>query len=187
MDFMKWFSGKRADTVSASWGFAEATFFFLVPDVWITLLATTGFKKGLRACFLALAGALAGGLLIYLLGVYYREPILIFYDYLPAIGLEMQERVALELAEKGAPAVFAGPASGTPYKIYAVQAAESGLGLTPFLAISVPARLFRFLAALLGGQALAFLLRKKGFKHQIMVAVVLWTVGYGFYFARMPN
>ncbi len=180
-------SDKKADFVSVSWGFAEATFFFLVPDVWITLIALSGMRKGLRACMLALAGALVGGLTVYLLGVYYRPEIFSFYDWIPAISPEMLQRVLEDVQNDGVFAVLMGPASGTPYKIYAAAAADANLGLLAFFAISIPARLFRFVAACLAARLLAVILKKKAFNTRVLVMATLWIVGYSLYFIFMPN
>ena len=54
-----------------AWGFAEATLFFVVPDVWLTLIAVRrGLRPALVACGWALAGALAGGLAMYAWGAF---------------------------------------------------------------------------------------------------------------------
>ena len=57
--------------IAGIWGFAEATLFFIVPDVWLTLIAVRrGLVPALAACGWALAGALAGGLAMYAWGVF---------------------------------------------------------------------------------------------------------------------
>ncbi|MFM9106139.1 MAG: hypothetical protein ACKOWF_05500, partial [Chloroflexota bacterium] len=40
---------RAAARIAALWGFAEATVFFIVPDVWIGLLAAFDPRAGLRA------------------------------------------------------------------------------------------------------------------------------------------
>src|SRR5690606_1189122 len=60
--------GRGAQGVSLLWGFAEATVFFVVPDVWISRLALSSWPAALRACGFALVGALAGGALLYRAG-----------------------------------------------------------------------------------------------------------------------
>ena len=59
---------RRAAAIAGGWGLAEATLFFVVPDVWIGLLALFGWRAGLRAVALAVAGALLGGALMYGVG-----------------------------------------------------------------------------------------------------------------------
>ncbi len=46
---------------SLIWGFAEATFFFIVPDVLLTLIALKNWRLATRACLWSLGGALIGG------------------------------------------------------------------------------------------------------------------------------
>ena len=51
----------RANAIASLWGFAEATVFFIVPDVLLSWLALRSPKSGLIACLFALLGALIGG------------------------------------------------------------------------------------------------------------------------------
>src|SRR5436190_634460 len=50
---------------AVAWGFAEATLFFIVPDVLITLIALFSFKKSALAMLLATLGAVVGGALMF--------------------------------------------------------------------------------------------------------------------------
>ena len=58
-------------------------------------------------------------------------------------------RVQEGIERSGFAAVFLGPLTGTPYKIYAVEVGRRGLSLPLFLLLSVPARRIRFVAATL--------------------------------------
>jgi membrane protein YqaA with SNARE-associated domain len=129
---------------AAVWGFAEATLFFVVPDVLITWLAGRELRRGLWAALGATAGALLGGLLMFAWGWNDPASALAALDGVPAIGEAMLERVRLDLEAHGLVAMFTGPLLGTPYKIYAALAGELGMGPGEFLLISVPARLLRF-------------------------------------------
>ncbi len=56
----------RGYALSAAWGFAEATLFFIVPDVIVTFLAFRyGFRRGWIAAAWAAFGAVIGGIVIY--------------------------------------------------------------------------------------------------------------------------
>jgi hypothetical protein len=66
-------------------------------------------------------------------------------ENVPDVNPDMLARVRAELSELGGLATFLGPLTGTPYKVYAIQAAHSGVDLWSFLFISIPARLYRFL------------------------------------------
>jgi len=51
-----------AVAVSAVLGFAEATLFFIVPDVYLTLLAVQGAPVALGGCVAAVTGALVASI-----------------------------------------------------------------------------------------------------------------------------
>ena len=147
---------------AALWGFAEATLFFIVPDVLLTFLAMRRpLRLALIATVLVVAGALVGGSLMYAWGA--RDPAAArsALDRVPAIAAEMVQRVEGELSSRGPVAVVWGPLRGTPYKIYAVQAGALGIGLAAFLAISIPARLGRFVVAVLVTCAVARVMRPR--------------------------
>ena len=129
------------------WGLAEACLFFIVPDVLLSWLALRRpWAQVWRACLWALGGALLGGVLMYSWGMLAAPSALAALQQIPAISLAMCEAVARQLREQGALALFIGPLTGVPYKIYAVQSGAQQASLWLFLAISVPARLLRFLA-----------------------------------------
>ena len=55
-------SSRAALTLAFAWGFLEATFFFIVPDVLLTLIACRMLRPALKASVAALTGALIGTL-----------------------------------------------------------------------------------------------------------------------------
>ena len=69
--------------IAGLWGFAEATFFFLVPDVWLSFLAIESFTQGVAGSFAALAGALNGGSLMWFYG---RRSPLEAFNFLSRMG-----------------------------------------------------------------------------------------------------
>lgn len=170
------------------WGFAEATLFFVVPDVLLTFMALENRRRALVACGAAVAGAVAGGYLMYSLGRANADAANALLDAVPAISPSMIARVQSGLASSGPLALFLGPLTGTPYKIYAAQSGALGLGLPEFLLISVPARGLRFALLVLGtfwastGRLSAWSLRKKR-----LVLALLWVVFYAAYFAAHPG
>lgn len=145
----------RAHLLAFTWGFAEGTAFFIVPDVWLSRMALDDAGEARRASFSALAGALLGGVLVHAWGR--RVPARTSRDALlrvPAITPEMVERVEAEL-ERGMHTMVRGPLQGIPYKIYARTAGMTGVPLGRFLLWSIPARLPRFLLLVVGTQAAA--------------------------------
>ena len=172
--------------VAVAWGFAEATFFFLVPDVLLSAIAIADWRLALLACLASLAGALAGGALMYRAGRRPDGAVRAFLLRIPGISPAMLERVAAEITSRGLRAVLLGPMSGTPYKLYAVEAGRRGLSPGGFLLVSVPARLVRFVAVTLLAAWLA---------HGVFPALpaatryaawaVAWIAFYAWYFAAM--
>ena len=173
---------------AALWGFAEATVFFLVPDVLLSAIALRRKRLAYFACLVAVAGALPGGGAMYAWGERDAAGARRFLDRLPAISARMIERVGREVEGSGALSLFVGPTRGTPYKIYAVESGARSLPLAPFLAVSVPARLIRFALVV----ALAAFCARRLFPGappaRLYAAwLVAWTAFYGLYFALMPG
>jgi membrane protein YqaA with SNARE-associated domain len=183
-----WTTGPRAQLVALAWGFAEATVFFVVPDVWISRLALSSRGAALRACAAALAGAIAGGLLLYALAPQHGPALLAFFDHLPAIGPGLIGRVQAQLRELGGAGLVLGGFSGAPYKLYAVQAPAAGLGWAAFAACSVVARGARFVAGALLARGLARWLAPRLGEAMVRRAWwVAWVVFYAAYWTLMPG
>jgi membrane protein YqaA with SNARE-associated domain len=177
----RWLNG-----LAASWGAAEATLFFIVPDVLLSRIALQDRRRALRACLWALAGALAGGTLVWILGHADPAPTRTLFTQIPAIDHDMIRRVHRQILDLGAGAVFIGPLTGTPYKIYALEAAGAGVGLLPFLLVSVPARLLRFVAVVLLTHAVAAGLHRLASSRAIAwLHAAAWAAFYAWYFYVM--
>ena len=170
--------------IAGLWGFAEATLFFLVPDVWLTSLAVRrGLKPALLSCLAALAGALLGGLAMYSWGAANPEAARDMLDRVPAIDPTMIAEVRTALSEDGVTAIFLGPLYGVPYKIYAVEAAGAGIALTSFLAASIPARLLRFVLLTVAAWSIsAALSRRTAPRARTALPIAVWAAFYAAYF-----
>ncbi len=178
----------RANAIASLWGFAEATLFFIVPDVLLSWLALRSTKSGLIACLFALLGALVGGSAMWLWGRIDPDSARAIFELLPAIGGDSIASVQMQLADSGITALFLGPLGGTPYKIYAVEAANLGFGLAIFLAVSIPARLTRFvLVTIASGVASRVLRRRFSLRTVQMIHVGCWAVFYAWFFTVMAD
>jgi membrane protein YqaA with SNARE-associated domain len=176
--------------VAALWGFAEATLFFVVPDVWLTAVAVRrGARAALAAALCAAAGALVGGALMYAWGADDPAGAAAALDAVPAVSPAMLDRVRADLERDGAAAaLLAGAFSGVPYKAYAALAPSAGVGPWPLLAATAPARLARFvpaclLAALLSG-VLSGRLSARG---RTLVLAGFWAAFYAYYLGVTPG
>ena len=135
------------------WGFAEATVFFIVPDVYMGFVALFNWRRGLSSAIAALVGAMLGGSVMYILAMNNPSGINSFLAHIPLIDMELVNDVANQTQASGLAAVLTGPVRGTPYKIYAAQAGEQALPFLSFVLMTIPARLERFipLVLVLGG------------------------------------
>lgn len=179
--------GRGPEVLAAAWGFAEATLFFLVPDVLLTWLALSLPRRALRACYWALGGTLIGAVtMIAWTGASPggTEAALVA---LPGISTELLEEVRGELVRDGLPAILTGPVQGIPYKTYVVEATILGFSAWKLVAVSVPARLFRFLLLTLLAIGLARgPLRRVPNRTLRILHVCAWTVFYLAYFTFFP-
>jgi membrane protein YqaA with SNARE-associated domain len=170
------------------WGLAEATFFFVVPDVYLGFVALFHWRRGLWATAAALAGAVIGGALMCSLAAARPEALEQFVLRVPGISPPMVQTVADQMRASGLWALVAGPLGGIPYKIYAVQAGGLRLSLPLFLLLTIPARLERLLPVSLGAGLLGTWLRpwiKRYPAIAVAVYVLLWVTIYILYYARL--
>jgi hypothetical protein len=163
-------------------------FFFIVPDVWLSLLARKSLRHALVASLYALAGALCGGILIHVWASHDPATVTALIEKVPAISSGMIEQVRADLEQQGAWAIVTGPLQGIPYKTFASQAPEAGIPLATLLAYSIPARLLRFFAVTLLCYAGVRLLERWFSSNSVLRALLgCWIAFYGFYFWHMPG
>ncbi len=176
------FSHVGVNLAALAWGLAEATLFFIVPDVLLSWLALDRAWVAFVACLWALVGALVGGAIMYAWGGLDLAGALSVVERVPDIRPAMIEATGRQVREEGALALFLGPLTGTPYKIYALQAGAANLGWLPFLVASVPARLLRFV--LIAGIAALVSHRLKGtsLRARRVVHLMVWFTFYLWFF-----
>jgi hypothetical protein len=164
--------------IAAAWGLAEATLFFIVPDVLLTWLA--GFRPRLvwRAVAACLGGALLGGLLMYLAAADSPERMRALLDLVPAISADFIAATGVTLQEQYGSQMLRAGFSGVPYKILAVESAVQGQSLATFLGWSVPARLSRWILVVLLARGVTMVVRAR-FAAADRVLWALWGVGWG--------
>lgn len=181
----------RANTIRTAavvWALAEATFFFIVPDVLLTAVAVEDRRRALAASLWAVPGALLGGVLMYAWGTQSIAGAETFLDRVPAVGIDMIRQVRIDLATEGLQAMFLGPLLGRPYKIYAVEAGGMGIALPWMILVSIPARWIRFAAL---SWITATISRKlartwsRAARYTLLAAC--WSIFYSLYFWFMPS
>ncbi len=170
--------------VAAIWGFAEATLFFLVPDIWFSVQGRKNLHRGLLACVYGLVGALLGGVVIYLWSGADPDGAAKLISRVPAIGPTMFEQVGESLKSDGIGALLMGPFLGIPYKVYAAQASTAGIGLGAFFLASIPARLLRFVCITAVVHYTAHYCKRRGWVAEPLPFILCaWLVFYVFYFS----
>jgi hypothetical protein len=170
------------------WGLAEGTLFFIVPDVFLTLLV----PWSLRAALVAWAGSILGSLLAVLL--LFRGMAIDpggqvgVITALPGISPHLVGSVSGALALHGLPWSPWLVAGGIPLKVYAVAAAGLGVPLATMLPWTLFARVVRIapvlLLALLAAR-LAGELPRHHPRRWCGGVLLAWAAFYAFYFQRM--
>lgn len=184
----RWGNERLARPLAAAWGLAEATLFFVVPDVALGFLALRSRRVALAACLWAFAGALVGGALMYAWGRSSPDGAEAALAKVPAIDERTIRRVRGELERSGALAVALGPLRTTPYKIYAVEAGALELPPAAVLAASVPSRLVRFLLTVLVVTLLVrYPMRGWSLDRQRLALGLFWVAIYLFLMSRAPG
>lgn len=179
----------RDHGVAAAWGFAEATFFFVVPDVWTSWVGLRRPKRALGTTVSALGGALAGGAVTFWWGrAAAAETSRAALVKVPAVTDSMVSEVEQEVAASGAASLMRGPTRGVPYKLYARAAGLQRTSLLHFLAWTVPGRLIRFLVVTLAASGTAAVVRRSvpGISER-RISTVFWTCWAAFYAVFIPR
>lgn len=178
----------RRSWLSGIWGFAEATLFFILPDVLLSYYALDKKHNLTRLCCITLLGALLGGGVMYCWGQYNFDTAYYLVESVPAINDELMATVHEQLKSSGVLAIFTGPLQGLPYKTFAVQASAAHISIIEFLLISIPARLVRFLVIAYMARWIALnLLKHIQRRHLVAVWGGVWLVVYALYFYHFPS
>ena len=169
---------------AAAWGAAEASFFFLVPDI---LLTAALLRRGLRtALLLSVAAAICAaltGAAMYCWGAQDIAAARAAMLKVPAVGPDLLARVQREFSGAWSLELAMGAIGGVPYKLYAVEAGARHVPLWLFLPVSFAARLARFVLTLLLAALGRALLVRLGKAHWMMaVWAAAWTLVYLVYF-----
>lgn len=169
---------------------AEASLFFIVPDLLISYLALTrGFKAGAWASLLAAVGAVVGGAAIFLWSA--QQPISAYraVEAVPAISDAMIADARADIAANGwFVAAVKGPLTSTPYKVYALLAPHAGAHLTAFAPAALPVRLPRFLFVALCFGLIGHLIRARIDRRILLAAFTSgWLLFYGWFWLTHPG
>jgi membrane protein YqaA with SNARE-associated domain len=169
------------------WGFAEATFFFIVPDVLLTLVALYSWRRSAQLLASILLGALAGGTAMFYFGAKAEPQAKAVVLQVPFVSRSMFVNTRQGFERNGIWTLVRGPGNGIPYKVYCVQASRYANWGT-FIVISVLARLERFAPFWVVAAVLGTVFRKQIQRRQMIPALIhvsLWILGYAWYWSRI--
>ncbi|MEZ5995817.1 MAG: hypothetical protein R3C25_08680 [Hyphomonadaceae bacterium] len=174
--------------LALAWGAAEATIFFIVPDVLLSLAGLCrGGREASNIAFVAAIGAALGGCVMFAWSATDHAAAVAAVSAVPAVSDAMMNAAAAGVGERGwLVAALLGPLTSTPYKVFALLAPEAGVSPPLFVLTSVLARLPRFLlAAWAGGLARQWF--DIGGTRLVLVWAMAWIVFYAAFFSLMPN
>ena len=173
--------------LSAIWGFAEGTFFFVVPDVLFTRTTLLSVKRGWVQFFVAVIGATLAGALMYLWASASPSQARSAVAAVPFLGEKIIAPTEQRWNDHGTPSLFSNPLSGVPYKVHAILA-PSHLSLPEFLLLSLPLRAERMLLSMIVFVPLAMWARRSEGRTRIglrfhagfwiAVYAIYWSVNY---------
>ena len=180
---------KRA-SIGFLWGFAEATLFFVVPDVWLGWVAIFARRSAWAVLAATLAGALLGGAVTFGASkAATPSTTAAILDGVPTVNQEAIDRVSREMEEHGPRSVLFGSIRmGTPYKLYARAAGVQDQSLAGFVLWSIPGRLERMLPVLLIALAAGHFLRvwiAANRRLAMGLYAALWLAVYTVYVVRI--
>jgi membrane protein YqaA with SNARE-associated domain len=167
------------------WGFAEATLFFIIPDVVIGWAALSGWRRGLRMLGAAIAGAVLGGLVLYGFAATHAAAARAAIDAVPFVHGAMLARVTADYERQGPSAILFAPGNGIPYKVYAALAPPV-TDPASFTLLTILARLERFLPGWLLFTVVGVRFRRWIAEHPRGAAgtyAAAWAIGYAIYWS----
>ena len=172
--------------IVAGWSAAEAALFFIVADVPISWIAVrSGTRAAVIAAVVAAFSSVVGAAVIFAWSERNAAGAAAAMTSLPAIDAKLIARAASGF-HQGALAMLVGSFSGTPFKLYALEAGrQHGYA---FLLLAPLLRLPRFLSvAVLVGRISHLLSRWLDARQRLILLGALWVLFYAFYFSAVPG
>ncbi len=183
----RWIVGYPGIILALLWGFAEGTFFFIIPDVFLSYAAILNWRRTWRHVLASTLGALLGGALLFQWSTAAPVQARGAISRVPFVTEGMFAQVDSGFRSHGLLSVFLGSVSGIPYKLYAVEGPKFCSEME-FLIATPPARLIRFLLTWSGFGAVArWLQMKYGWREwkPTLAHAAVWIMVYSFYWGRL--
>jgi hypothetical protein len=142
-------SSRGALWIAAAWGFAEASFFVVVPDVWLGFVALFAPRRTVTTIAATVAGAAAGAVFLFVATLAFGDQIGRLILALPGITPGDLAAARTALADDGAAALLPALVAGRAVKLYVHAAATDGIPLLDVVLFTMLNRIVRL--ALFGG------------------------------------
>jgi hypothetical protein len=181
---------RRGSLAALVWGFAEASLFFVVPDLLISWVAMNrGLKAGAWASLLAALGAVIGRALIFFWSANDPASARRAVSAVPAVSDAMIADAQADIDANGwFIAAMKGPLTSTPYKVYALLAPKSGAPLAAFAPTALPVRLPRFLIVAAIFALIGALFRERIDRRILLAAFTAgWLLFYLWFWTAHPG
>lgn len=154
-----WLLGIPGLALALVWGVAEGSFFFIIPDLIVSLTALFSLKKSLQQMGLVVLGSILAGVVLFQWSTLDYPTAHNAVSHVPFVRDTMFIKTQHDYSTLGVNALFKGPTQGIPYKIYAIEAPPY-CSLPLFLLASIPARLERLVLSWMVFALLGFGFRK---------------------------
>lgn len=181
----RWLPGGGSALVGALWGAAEASFFYLVPDVWLGLVVVRAPRHTWTTVAATAAGSMAGAALLRRATIDRPAEVDGWIGHVPGLLPGDLERAGRELDAQGSVAFLNGPFHGLPVKLYVHQASRRAIPSSEIVTMTALNRLerivpFAIVIGLLTSPLRGFARRHPGLATALYTAA--WTAFYVWYF-----
>ena len=139
-------SSRAALWIGAGWAAAEASLFFIVPDVWLGLVALYAPRRMPVTLVAITIGAVVGAVVLYAATLLFGDGLTSIVTAVPGIDPADLRQARTELADQGAVAFLNGILAALPVKVYVHASALLDVGITDVVVFTVLNRIERLLA-----------------------------------------
>lgn len=183
----RWLLGAPGLAIAFLWGLAEGTFFFVIPDVFLSLAAILDRRSTWKHIACALLGATLGGAILFHWAQQDYAAAHSVVARVPFVRQSMFKRVEDGFRKQGIVSMAIGSVSGVPYKLYAVEAPRF-CSFAAFLLATPPARALRFFIVWFTfGVVSAWLRKAFGMRTASLLRIygAIWLAVYAIYWGRI--
>jgi hypothetical protein len=138
-------SSRAALWVGAGWAFAEASLFFVVPDVWLGFVALYAPRRMPGTLVAITIGAALGAAGLFFATLILGDGLSNLITAVPGIDQADLEQARIELADQGVIAFLNGILAALPVKLYIHASALLGIGLVDVVVFTMINRIERLL------------------------------------------